>query len=122
MWFAYHLYRTQAFEDLCEKQKPRAQKIIETFIKEKFEDFNLSELEITKDAICEMVPELRKFELQIPDLLKRLADGKADKPKRFSIPYWAENEGAETFGGEPLRVVYKRCMGRPFLFQKHKKE
>lgn len=122
MWFAYNLYRTKAFEDLCEKQKPRPQKIIETFIKEKFEDFNLNELELTKDAICEMVPELRKFELQIPDILKRLADGKADKPKRFSIPYWAENEGAEAFGGDPLRVVYKRCMGRPFLFQKHKKE
>lgn len=119
MWFAYDLYRTQAFEALCEKQKPRAQKIVESFIAETMEDFNLKELLVTKDAICEMVPDLRKFELQVNDILKRLSNDKATKPQRFSIPYWVDNEGAEAFGGDPMKVSYRRFLGRPYLFTKH---
>lgn len=119
MWFAYDLYRTKAFEALCEKQKPRAQKIIETFITETMEDFNLKELWVSKDAICEMVPDLRKFELQVNDILKRLSSNKATKPTRFSIPYWVDNEGAEAFGGDPMKVSYRRFLGRPYLFTKH---
>lgn len=118
MWFAYDLYRTKAFEALCEKQKPRAQKLIETFIAETMEDFNLKELWVSKDAICEMVPDLRKFELQVNDILKRLSNDKATKPQRFSIPYWVDNEGAEAFGGEPMKVSYRRFLGRPYLFVK----
>ena len=118
MWFAYDLYRTKAFEDLCEKQKPRAQKIIETFISETMEDFNLKELWVSKDAICDMVPDLRKFEQQVNDILKRLSNDKATKPQRFSIPYWVDNEGAEAFGGDPMKVSYRRFLGRPYLFVK----
>lgn len=112
-WFAYELTRTKAFEALCENQKPRCQKIIETWIKDTVTDFGLTELKMTKSALIDILPELRKWENQINDTLKRIGCEKQTKTERFKIPYWGKNE----FDGE-LSQRELEFIGKPFIYRK----
>lgn len=110
-WFRYDLIRTQAFEDLCEKQKPKVQKIIETFIKETVEDFELPILKLTKQALIDRLPELNKYESQINDTLKKIGCEKGEKTERFKIPYWCTSENFS----DPFKRE-KDYIGRPFIY------
>ena len=112
-WFAYNLIRTQAFEELCENQKPRVQKVIEQWINDTVTDFGLSELKMTKSALIDILPELRKWENQINDTLKRIGCEKQTKTERFKIPYWGKNE----FDGE-LSQRELEYIGKPFIYKK----
>lgn len=112
-WFAYELTRTKAFEALCENQKPRCQKIIETWIIDTVADFGLNELKMTKSALIDILPELRKWENQINDTLKRIGCEKQTKTERFKIPYWGKNE----FDGE-LSQREMEFIGKPFIYKK----
>lgn len=112
-WFAYELTRTKAFEALCENQKPRCQKILEQWINDTVTDFGLSELKMTKSALIDILPELRKWENQINDTLKRIGCEKQTKTERFKIPYWGKNE----FDGE-LSQRDLEFIGKPFIFKK----
>lgn len=112
-WFAYELTRTNAFEALCENQKPRCQKIIEQWISDTVTDFGLAELKITKSALIDILPELRKWENQINDTLKRIGCEKQTKTERFKIPYWGKNE----FDGE-LSQRELEYIGKPFIYKK----
>ena len=112
-WFAYELTRTNAFEALCENQKPRCQKIIEQWLSDTITDFGLSELKITKNALIDILPELRKWENQINDTLKRIGCEKQTKTERFKIPYWGKNE----FDGE-LSQRELEYIGKPFIYKK----
>lgn len=114
-WFAYHLIRTDAFEALCEKQKPRVQKIIETWISETMEDFELPELKMTKQALISVLPELHKYENQINDTLKKIGCEKSDKTVRFKIPVWS-NDPMEN----ELRRTSLDFNGRPYIYKKQK--
>ena len=114
-WFAYELTRTKAFEALCENQKPRCQKIIETWIIDTVADFGLPELKMTKSALIDILPELRKWENQINDTLKRIGCEKQTKTERFKIPYWGKNE----FDGE-LSQRELEFIGKPFIYRKQK--
>lgn len=112
-WFAYELTRTKAFEALCENQKPRCQKIIEQWINDTVTDFGLPELKMTKSALIDILPELRKWENQINDTLKRIGCEKQTKTERFKIPYWGKNE----FDGE-LSQRESEFIGKPFIYRK----
>lgn len=112
-WFAYELTRTKAFEALCENQKPRCQKILEQWINDTVTDFGLSELKMTKSALIDILPELRKWENQINDTLKRIGCEKQTKTERFKIPYWGKNE----FDGE-LSQRELEYIGKPFIYKK----
>lgn len=112
-WFAYNLIRTDAFDALCEKQKPRVQKIIETWISETMEDFELTELKMTKNALISVLPELHKYENQINDILKKMGCEKSDKTVRFKIPVWS-NDPLEN----ELRMTSLDFNGRPFIYRK----
>lgn len=112
-WFAYELTRTKAFEALCENQKPRCQKILEQWINDTVTDFGLSELKMTKSALIDILPELRKWENQINDTLKRIGCEKQTKTERFKIPYWGKNE----FDGE-LSQRDLEFIGKPFIYKK----
>lgn len=112
-WFAYELTRTKAFEALCENQKPRCQKIIEQWINDTVTDFGLSELKMTKSALIDILPELRKWENQINDTLKRIGCEKQTKTERFKIPLWGKNE----FDGE-LTQRDIEFIGKPFIYKK----
>lgn len=112
-WFAYELTRTKAFETLCENQKPRVQKVIEQWINDTVTDFGLSELKITKSALIDILPELRKWENQINDTLKRIGCEKQTKTERFKIPHWGKNE----FDGE-LSQRELEFIGKPFIYKK----
>lgn len=112
-WFAYELTRTNAFEALCENQKPRCQKIIEQWINDTVTDFGLPELKLTKSALIDILPELRKWENQINDTLKRIGCEKQTKTERFKIPYWGKNE----FDGE-LSQRELEYIGKPFIYKK----
>lgn len=112
-WFAYELTRTKAFEALCENQKPRCQKILEQWINDTVTDFGLSELKMTKSALIDILPELRKWENQINDTLKRIGCEKQTKTERFKIPYWGKNE----FDGE-LSQREMEHIGKPFIYKK----
>lgn len=112
-WFAYELTRTKAFEALCENQKPRCQKIIEQWIIDTVTDFGLPELKMTKSALIDILPEIRKWENQINDTLKRIGCEKQTKTERFKIPYWGKNE----FDGE-LSQRELEFIGKPFIYRK----
>lgn len=112
-WFAYELTRTKAFEALCENQKPRCQKIIEQWINDTVTDFGLNELKMTKSALIDILPELRKWENQINDTLKRIGCEKQTKTERFKIPYWGKNE----FDVE-LSQRETEYIGKPFIYKK----
>lgn len=112
-WFDYELTRTKAFEALCENQKPRCQKILEQWINDTVTDFGLSELKMTKSALIDILPELRKWENQINDTLKRIGCEKQTKTERFKIPCWGKNE----YDGELLQRELE-FIGKPFIYKK----
>lgn len=112
-WFAYELTRTKAFEALCENQKPRCQKIIEQWIKDTIEDFGLLELKMTKRALIEILPELKKFENQIDDILKKIGCEKQQKTERFKIPFWSSDPLSQDMFEKNLDFT-----GKPFVYRK----
>lgn len=112
-WFAYELTRTKAFEALCENQKPRCQKIIEQWIKDTMEDFGMLELKMTKRALIEILPELKKFENQIDDILKKIGCEKQQKTERFKIPFWSSDPLSQDMFEKSLDFT-----GKPFVYRK----
>lgn len=112
-WFAYELTRTKAFEALCENQKPRCQKIIEQWIKDTMEDFGMLELKMTKRALIEILPELKKFENQIDDILKKIGCEKQQKTERFKIPFWSSDPISQDMFERNLDFT-----GKPFVYRK----
>lgn len=114
-WFAYDLIKTQAFVDLCENQKPRCQKILEEWLTETCKDFGKDELRVTKKALCELIPEIKKYEVQITDTLKRIGCEYSCKSERVRIPFWKE----DTLTGELIQD-YMTYIGKPYIFKPNK--
>lgn len=111
-WFAYDLIKTQAFVDLCENQKPRCQKILEEWLNETCKDFGKEELRVTKKALCELIPEVKKYEVQITDTLKRIGCVYSCKSERVRIPFWKE----DPITGELIQD-YMTYIGKPYIFK-----
>ena len=115
-WFDYSLIRTQAFDNLVENQKPKCQKLITEWLIEMFESFDLDEIIVNAKVLLYFIPQLKKYESQINDSIKRLdgeqvlKDGKSTAI-RFKIPQHS------IFNDETI-VTYESFVGRGFKFYK----
>lgn len=116
-WFAFDLLKTDALKQMFEAQKPQAQKIIEKYVTEIFEDFDIKdEFIINETQLIDRLPALRKHESKLRDiiLLRMRADITRDKngkpsPRRYAIPYFNDITG---------EIAWHRYCCRAFVFKR----